>query len=41
MSASDESLEAVRESREELEQLADSDLPAAWIAEGLLDAIDE
>lgn len=41
MSSSDAALEAVRESREKLETLAESELPAAWIAEGLLDAVDD
>jgi len=41
MSSSDEALEAVRESREELETLADSDLRSAKWAEKLLDAVDD
>lgn len=34
-------LEAVREHREELEDLAKTDLPTAWIAETLLRAADD
>jgi len=34
-------LEAVREHRKELEDLAKTDLPAAWIAETLLRAADD
>lgn len=34
-------LEKVREHREELMDLAKSDLPVAWIAGNLLDAADE
>lgn len=32
--------EPIEASRESLERLADSDLPAAWVAEALLDAAD-
>jgi|GEM_PF-6863198 len=31
-------LSAVRENREDLEALAQSDLPVAWVAQALLDA---
>lgn len=34
-------LDAVRENREALHEIADSDLPASWVAEKLLDAVDE
>lgn len=34
-------LEAVRENREALEDLAESDLPVARVAETLLDAVDD
>jgi hypothetical protein len=34
-------LDVVRENRRELKELADSDLPAAWIAECLLNATDD
>jgi len=34
-------LEAVRERREELKDLAESDLPANWVAEALLEAADD
>jgi len=34
----DEARELVREKRDSLEHLADSDLPCAWAAETLLDA---
>lgn len=34
-------LEAVRESRDALETLAESDLACSWVAEALLDAADE
>lgn len=39
--SSQSGLDKVREHREELEDLAESDLPVAWIAEHLLDVIDE
>lgn len=38
---SSESVEAVEENRTHLETLAESDLPAAWIAEALLEATDK
>ena len=43
ISAEDEArgLEAVREHRDDLESLAESDLPAAWIAQTLLDAAEK
>lgn len=34
-------LEAVRENREEFETVAESDLPANWVAQALLDAADD
>lgn len=34
-------LDKVREHRDALEDLAESDLPADWIAATLLDAVDE
>lgn len=33
-------LQRVRENRADLEDLADSDLPCAWVADALLDAVD-
>lgn len=36
----DETRELVRENRDALETLANSDLPCAWAAETLLDAAD-
>ena len=33
-------LQRVRENRDALEDLADSDLPCAWVADALLDAAD-
>lgn len=41
MSASDESLEAVRENRDALETLAEEDLPVARVARKLLDALED
>ena len=38
---SDEMIAKVREHREDLGNLAESDLPIAWAAEALLDLIDE
>lgn len=37
----DSGLEAVCENREDLEVLAESDLPVDWIAQSLLDAVDD
>ncbi|WP_281375695.1 hypothetical protein [Halorarum halophilum] len=37
---SDDFVDVVRERREALERVADSDLPAAWIAETLLEVAD-
>lgn len=37
----DRSLKAVRECRDDLEDLAESDLPADWIAQTLLDVVDD
>lgn len=34
-------LDAAREHRDDLEALADSDLPAAWVAQAILDATAE
>lgn len=34
-------IQGVQEHREELEDLADSDLPVSWIAETLLEATDD
>lgn len=36
-----QTLEAVREHREELEDVAESELPANWVAEALLEAADD
>jgi len=34
------SIEAIEENRPHLERLAESDLPASWVAEALLEATD-
>ena len=39
--SSSSGFEKVKKHREELEDLADSDLAVSWIAEHLLDAVDE
>ncbi len=36
-----QTLEAVREHRDDLEDLAESDLPVNWVAEALLDVADD
>ena len=36
-----QTLEAVREHRDDLEDLAESNLPANWVAEALLEAADD
>lgn len=38
---SNESFEIIHEHREELKDLAESDLPANWVAQAVLDAADE
>jgi hypothetical protein len=37
---SSETIESVEENRSHLERLAESDLPASWVAEALLEATD-
>ena len=37
---SDSTQQALRETRDDLKLIADSDLPANWVAESLLDMID-
>lgn len=34
-------LDAAQDHRDDLEALADSDLPAAWVAQAILDTLDE
>lgn len=41
MTLSEDTLDDLRESREELETLAESDLSAAWVVEELLETLDE
>jgi hypothetical protein len=38
VTTANDSIQAVQENREELKDLAESDLPVAWIARTLLDA---